>query len=967
MVSKFGKFIIMAMMLAGATIAHAQHTSLDTQTERRLNNYFLNYKLDPNTGYTQARMTSYHLDPIAHILTINVSDAFGAQDFSQQMVDKIYHKIGRLLPDSFSQYKIRVAVNGIVIDLMTTDDTHTGNISQAWGDIDYKGQPWVRNASRPYAISRGLFNRHLTVYASHGRYYDQKKGCWKWQRPSLFATTEDLFTPTLVIPYLIPMLENAGAVVYTPRERDWQRNEVIVDNNLSSAGSRYEEVANGRTWQDTDVRGFAFHTQPYTDNENPFAAGTARMIKSTKSKTRLSLVSYTPALPEVGRYAVYVSYQTVAKSVPDAEYIVCHKGIETRFRVNQQMGGGTWVYLGTFDFDKGCNEANRVVLTNNTARKGVVTADAVRFGGGMGNIVRGGSLSGMPRTMEAARYSAQWAGMPYSVYSTKGGLDDYSDDINVRPLATNWLAGSSIYMPMSQGKGVPLELSLAVHSDAGYTYNGKDLFGSLAICTTKFNEGLLNAGIPRTVSKAFAQTLLDGLQADLKAKYGRWVIRYLWDRNYSETRNPDVPSAIIETLSHQNFPDMVYAQDPNFKFTMARSLYKSILKFIATQHGVRYTVQPLPPKNLCATLGTEGSITLRWQPQTDAQEPTAMPSGYVVYTAREGRGFDNGVVVNSTAYTFDAEPGVRYDFKVTAINAGGESFATPVVSALFQSSEAKTVLVVNGFDRLSAPQVIDNAHQQGFDLNADMGVSRGLTMWNGLQTCFDRRQMGIEGPGGLGYGGEDMAGTFVAGNDFTYMTTHTAAIASTKRYNVVSCTRDAVENGLISLADYECTDLILGLQRYTPYAVQYYKTFDQQWQNRLRTYAQQGGRLLVSGSYIGSDMGEESERQFLASVLHTDYNAGDSITTADTLHGLGINFSIVRKPNDKHYAASHVEILHPQAPAFCAMQYADGTSAAVAYDGATSKCFVMGFPFECITSEAIRSSLMQGILQFLLP
>ena len=49
--------------------------------------------------------------------------------------------------------------------------------------------------------------------------------------PRLFCTTEDLFTQSFIIPYLIPMLENAGANVFTPRERDTQKQEVIVDND----------------------------------------------------------------------------------------------------------------------------------------------------------------------------------------------------------------------------------------------------------------------------------------------------------------------------------------------------------------------------------------------------------------------------------------------------------------------------------------------------------------------------------------------------------------------------------------------------------------------------------------------------------------------------------------------------------------------------------------------------------------
>jgi hypothetical protein len=53
-------------------------------------------------------------------------------------------------------------------------------------------------------------------------------------------------------------------------------------------------------------------------------------------------------------------------------------------------------------------------------------------------------------------------------------------------------------------------------------------------------------------------------------------------------------------------------------------------------------------------------------------------------------------------------------------------------------------------------------------------------------------------------------------------------------------------------------------------------------------------------------------------------------------------------------------------PAFTSMQYDDGYSAAVAYSGNDYKLFIMGFPFECIQSGQKRSSIMRGILNFLL-
>ena len=70
----------------------------------------------------------------------------------------------------------------------------------SWGRTEHKGEPWVKNVSLPYSIDRGLQGHHLSLWASHGRYYDQSKGQWRWQRPQLFCTTEDLFTQTIVVP-----------------------------------------------------------------------------------------------------------------------------------------------------------------------------------------------------------------------------------------------------------------------------------------------------------------------------------------------------------------------------------------------------------------------------------------------------------------------------------------------------------------------------------------------------------------------------------------------------------------------------------------------------------------------------------------------------------------------------------------------------------------------------------------------
>ena len=64
--------------------------------------------------------------------------------------------------------------------------------------------------------------------------------------------------------YLLPMLENAGANVFTPRERDTQKQEVIVDNDGCLTGrSVYTENSGDKLWSQGEGQGFA-HLRPNT-------------------------------------------------------------------------------------------------------------------------------------------------------------------------------------------------------------------------------------------------------------------------------------------------------------------------------------------------------------------------------------------------------------------------------------------------------------------------------------------------------------------------------------------------------------------------------------------------------------------------------------------------------------------------------------------------------------------------------
>ena len=957
--------LVITLLAAFTTLNATAQATLRTALE----NYFINYRTSAQVIRARAHLDSVARNDSLKSITVYASNAFGEQMFTAASTEAVYSDIRRLLPDSLQAYQLTVKTGGWPIEqLIANRLREKPDPGRTWGDIDYQGEPWVSNASRPYRITRGLSNRHFSIWASHGRYFNIKEKRWKWQRVPLFGTSEDLFTQTVVNPYLIPMLEKAGAVVFTPRERDWQKHEVIVDND--SIGSGYAENSERHEWQSTQQPGFALHQANYVDHENPFEAGTARYTQTTEHAHSQSIASYQPEIPEAGRYAVYVSYQTVEGSIDDAHYTVWHQGVATEFRVNQQMGGSTWVYLGTFDFDKGQSPRNCVVLSNISRHKGIVTADAVRFGGGMGNIERGGQLSGMPRCLEGSRYYAQWAGMPYEVYSSKEGQDDYGDDINARSYMTNLLGGGSCYMPDTTGRKVPIELSLAVHSDAGFTRDGKTNTGTLSICMTTFRDSTLNAGFTRLVSRDLADDLLVSLPYDIRRKYGKWQTRELYDRNYSECRVPEVPSAILEMLSHQNFADMKMAQDPNFRFDLARSIYKVLLRYTARMHHTSYTVQPLAPRNLSVTLTQKGEARLTWSATDDPLEPSAKATAYVLYTAQEDGDFDNGRYLDSdkTSVTIDIDPDKLYSFRVAAVNAGGESFPSEVVSALHNSTAQKTVLIVNGFHRLASPAVREGAAEQGFDLKEDVGVSYGLTAgWRGYQTCFDRFNMGKEGPNGLGFTNDSLAGQFVAGNTFDYIRTHARAIASAQRYSIASCSSKAIESGSMTMEGYALVDLILGLERNDGYSLIRGDAFPKELRAHLLAHASQGGALLVSGAYIGRDMRADADKAFLASLLKCQYG-GTNVDSLDrdTIQGLGTTFTFHRHLNGSHYAAQHPDNLQPLAPAYSAMAYSDEQSACVAYNGNDYRALTIGFPFECIQSERKRGIIMRGLLAFLL-
>lgn len=991
----------LGILLFTSQLMMAQET-LSSQSKKDIEQYLTTYVKSKthirkitidSVSISKKTVELFASEPLSHIM------------FTDNVVKEIYNSVNSLLPKELNKYKLKLYSDKYLIDdyiPVVRKERFENKVST----------PLIVNQSKVNTINKGLTNRHLAIWQSHGWYYEQKLDRWEWQRARIFQTVEDLYTQSYVLPYLVPMLENAGATVLLPRERDTQRTEVIVDVDSGTPGSFVKLTDEKETWtRSKEGTGFGHFKSYYLDGENPFRMGTYHEAK-TITKGKESTIEWKPDFDEKGNYAVYVSYKTLPNSSDDAHYVVKHLGGETEFIVNQTMGGGTWIYLGTFPFE---SYTGAVILSNKSKKAGrVVTADAIKFGGGMGNIAREPHKEGLmtenvkssdkmkdvkvdknsninfkpqistyPRYTEAARYWLQWAGAPDSVYTKSEGKNDYTDDYQSRAFWVNYIAGGSSVLPKQEGLNIPIDLAMAFHTDAGTTYNDS-IIGTLGICMTHHNDEKFENGKPRLLSRDLTHYIMAEIEKDIRTQFEpNWTMRQVWNKSYAEARIPEVPTMLLELLSHQNFADMRYGLDPNFQFTVSRSVYKGMLKFIANQYKTDYVVQPLPINTFSLNFASETQVELKWKATSDPQEQSATPDKYIVYTRIDDGGFDNGQLVKGTSVKLNIDKDKTYSYKVTAANAGGESFPSEILSVCRKTNESGIVLIVNGFDRLSAPFSFATSDSiAGFVDDIDHGVPY-INQYNyiGSQKEFRRKipWMDDDASGfGDSYGNRETM--VVAGNTFDYPAIHGKAIAE-NGYSFISTSRDAVTDGQVNMKQYPLVDLILGKQKQTKIGRGVfdakYKTFSTELQSKIKEYCLNGGNIMVSGAFVGSDLWDtehisKADQTFASEVLKYKWRVGRAAiegnvkSVASPFTQLEGNYSFHQQLNTDMYVVESPDAIEPVGEhSHTIMRYFENNlSAAIAYAD-QYKTMVVGFPFETIKEEKERIAFMKNILEFM--
>lgn len=795
-------------------------------------------------------------------LNVYCNAALAQISIRPEIIEQWSSAVRDLLGDEYADCDVRFYADNIPIERYIPNLYRTNTQRDPLREYKAVKRPPLVQPLGDMIYGNGLNNTHIALWAGHGQTFTHKDEAWKWQRPALFCSSEDLNTIEFTTQLLAPMLENAGAVIVMPRERDPNPAEIIVDND-SGASPRAKIEMQG-SWSSRKGGFAAIET---LDQENPFSQGS--YLQTTVSGGAKSQLTYRPNVPQSGRYGVYVSYRALPTNLTRAIYTVYHAGGAKSFEVNQRIGGSMWVWLGSFELDGDSYITLSPPDGGELSVGATMTADAVKIGGGMGNIKRGMSaqkacVSGYPRYHEAARYWMQYSGVSDSIYAQDTKSIDNKENLPL-DYTDNFKGNGDWCNFLIDRRNVPLDLALGIHTDAGVS---DSTYGTLSIYFSKKTQGKYPNGKSKMADRDMADIIQSQIVNDLRVKYNpTWRRRSIYDKSYAEISRPNVPSALIEILSHQNAADMALWLDPEARFDIARSIYKGVVRFMADRSGRSYTIQPLPPHAMASEFVGSDSVRVKWEATIDPLEATARPDYYKIYTRINGGAFDDGSVVSLSGFSHVSLPlpadGKIRSYRITAVNDGGESFPSETISVGRSAggSSKGTALVVNGFTRLSAPLMrydtvpdttgVGRVLAAGFDLAADPGVpyihQRAIS---GAQQQFSRTSLFVDNDNpGWGASSKELELKGINGNTFDYIYDHGASLLELG-YSFVGTSREAFENDPFVPSKYRLIDLIMGAQRGYP---DKYKVYSDKMLSVLNSATKAQTKIIISGAYIASD------------------------------------------------------------------------------------------------------------------
>ena len=759
--------------------------------------------------------------------------------------------------------------------------------TERWAMQGSNASAVVRGVGAPGQVPGALAGKTVYISQAHGFTWTPPLGRWATQRGNTHGIVEDLVNSEGVNHFLIPYLHNAGALVFPVREPDKNPSMVIVDN---------DQAALTGAW-DTGPTGWAPYGDTIVGSTNPFKLGDSLLVAANADET--AQAAFHAVLPQDGTYGVNVAWSAAADRASNARIVVRHAGGDAVFQVDQRRHGGTWIYLGQFRFR--ADDAT-VIFSNQSDQVGAtISADAVRFGGGMGTIERGdgaapaaGPTSHRPRWEECSRYHSQFQGAPSSVYNNSTN-DDRSDDVGNRSRYSAWqneVGEDAVFFSWHSNAPSP------ARGTSTWVYGPNPPNGQTIFTGVEGSDAL---------AQAVHTEVIDDIRSEWDPEWKDRGVLSAWFGELNPNSNPEMPATLIEAAFHDTEADANFLAEPRFRRTVARAVYHGIVRYFAQRDGQEPVYAPEPPVHFQVFGNPDGTVTATWEPAETGHAPTA----YRIWTSDDGFGFQlkDTSTEPSIALT-DTTVGQPLALYVTATNAGGESFPTSTLSVL-PSCNARTdrALIVQGFTRLDR-----------FGLPVEDLSAYGL----GNVVRFDADRV----------------------NTFDYSKSHGAALAAAG-IPFDAAEASAVEAGLVPLPGYHFVDWILGEESTEN---ETFSAVEQEW---VAQYLDGGGKLLVSGSEIAWDLdfkGTDSDRAFAQSYLHVAMLADDAETNA-----LANNISF-----DEGYAVDYPDLLLPQAGAEALWHYDNDGVAAVSWLGDFG-VVTAGFPLETVSTAEARNTLMAQV------
>jgi hypothetical protein len=783
-------------------------------------------------------------------------------------------------------------------------------------DPDYVPQPYPAGAV--YEPARGATGQAarqptgalsgVTVFLSAGHGWTAGATSWYLQRPVLLDMCED-YGNIDQLNFMAHFAYNAGATVVTFRPVGWQPIEIILDND--EAGVTYTGTwseGSSAKYYDGDVTSTVVYK--FTDSQ-PTETATAR---------------FTPNITQTDYYPVYC-FAIASSNRTLQTYRVSHSGGISEVTIDHRMVGNGWIWLGDYYLEAGGN--NYVEITNASPESGAIIADAIRWGCGVGDIVRPGpgTISGFPRDEECQKYWAQKelgeraVGFDDEIWDVDG-IDDGSDNVRT---GAKWARE----MNQTPAGGVQVDRWKRVHLEFHTNATaGGGAHGQICLITT------LN---PTTYQTQFANILSDEVDADMLIMDSEfehnWVDRSnaTYTSEYGaisgDANGNEFDATIVELAFHDTQEDAELLRDPFVRRAMARSCLQGIIKFLNLLPGSQVPQAFLPdvPRSVYAEDLGNGDILLGWDPPLSDEARGDPATGYVIYESPNGFGFGNPTVLgNVTSHVLTNVPAeeTRY-YRIAATNAGGESMPSEVLAIRRPASGTASVLIVNGFDSLGR----DNTPIQGLP------------------------------------GGDIERQIFRRTNAYDYVVEHAEALAVGGE-SFVTTSNEAVEQLDVTMSDYEITIWALGAQRGVD------TVLTGAAQTRIENYLLDGGGLFITGANIAHGLVSLGQgAAFAQDVLNIGYSSNDSGsynlsgTTTGILGDVGVfDFN---PTNGARYDVRSPDRLTTTADSQTCMQYGSGTIAGVQFTSEIYNVVTFGVPFEAITSEPIRAQIMAEVLNFL--